>query len=86
VVPAPPDPSTCLEIADIPLEVRRLSAPANIMVVLDDSGSMDWEILIPKFYNGTYQDASYYAYGYVFDNPVAHPVPRTQGCCLRGLL
>jgi len=26
----------------------RLSAPANIMVVLDDSGSMDWEILIPN--------------------------------------
>ena len=70
-IPGPPGPSTCLEIADIPLEVRRLSAPANIMVVLDDSGSMDWEILIPKFYNGTYQDASYYAYGYVFDNPCA---------------
>ncbi|HSO60960.1 MAG TPA: PilC/PilY family type IV pilus protein [Desulfobacterales bacterium] len=68
-VPAPPDPTTCLDIADVPLEVRRLAAPANIMVVLDDSGSMDWEIMIPGFYNGTYQDASNYAYGYVFDNP-----------------
>ena len=29
---APPDLSTCLNISDIPLEVRRLSAPANIMV------------------------------------------------------
>jgi type IV pilus assembly protein PilY1 len=70
-VATPPDPSTCLDISDIPLETRRLSAPANIMVVLDDSGSMDWEMLIPGFYNGAYQDGSYYIYGYVFDNPCA---------------
>ena len=66
---APPDLSTCLNISDIPLEVRRLSAPPNIMVLFDDSGSMDWEILIPGSNDGGYNDKYY-----VFDNPCGNTV------------
>ena len=34
-----------LDISDTPLEVKILSAPPNIMFVLDNSGSMDWEFM-----------------------------------------
>ena len=71
---APPDLSTCLNISDIPLEVRRLSAPPNIMVLFDDSGSMDWEILIPGSDDGGYSDKYY-----VFDNPCGNTVG-PKGC------
>ncbi|MBT7082472.1 MAG: hypothetical protein HN929_13590, partial [Chloroflexi bacterium] len=36
---------TCMDLSDIPLDVRRHGAPANIMFCLDDSGSMDWEVM-----------------------------------------
>jgi type IV pilus assembly protein PilY1 len=75
---APPDLSTCLNISDIPLEVRRLSAPPNIMVLFDDSGSMDWEILMPGSDDGVYYDGSKNNY-YVFDNPCGSTVG-SKGC------
>jgi len=34
-----------IDISDEPLEVKILSAPPNIMFVLDNSGSMDWEFM-----------------------------------------
>jgi type IV pilus assembly protein PilY1 len=71
---AAPDLSTCLNISDIPLEVRRLSAPPNIMVVFDDSGSMDWELFIPGDGDGGYNDKYY-----VFDNPCGNTFG-TKGC------
>ena len=70
----PPDPSACLNISDIPLEVRRLSAPPNIMILFDDSGSMDAEALIPGFGG--------YGASYVFDNPCGENGP--QGCHEQG--
>jgi len=61
---APPDDS-CVEISDVPLEARFQSAPANILIALDDSGSMSYEILVPGARDGRYLDY----FDYVFDNP-----------------
>ena len=60
-------PTSCLDISDIPLNTLARSAPANIMFVLDDSGSMDWEFM-------TNEDSGLFnpggtAYRYVFNNP-----------------
>ena len=41
----PPPYAEGLDISDVPLEVKILSAPPNIMFVLDNSGSMDWEFI-----------------------------------------
>ena len=38
-------PGECRDISDIPLSNLVRAAPANIMFVLDDSGSMDWEFI-----------------------------------------
>jgi hypothetical protein len=38
-------PEACVDISDVPLDVKRHGAPANIMFVTDDSGSMDWEFM-----------------------------------------
>ena len=59
----PPAPADCVDISDIPLDVRFRSAPANIMFVLDDSGSMDWEFITPE------ADGLFEGFRYVFDNP-----------------
>jgi len=37
--------ATCLDIIDIPMDTQLQAAPANIMFVIDDSGSMDWEFM-----------------------------------------
>ena len=58
---------TCVDISDVPLDARFQSAPANVMFVLDDSGSMDWEVLTTDSNGCFYIDAS--SYTYVFDNP-----------------
>lgn len=52
-----------VEISDIPLDAQTKAAPANIMFVLDDSGSMDWEMMTPE------SDGVFQGRYYVFDNP-----------------
>ena len=37
--------AVCLDISDSPLDTKVLSAPPNIMFVLDNSGSMYWEFM-----------------------------------------
>jgi type IV pilus assembly protein PilY1 len=56
-------PGTCTDIADIPLATLVRGAPPNIMFVLDDSGSMDWEFLTDE------SDGVFLGERYVFDNP-----------------
>ena len=63
-VAAPPDDS-CTEISDIPLDAQFNSAPPNILIGLDDSGSMSYEILVPGAIDGRYENY----FDYVFDNP-----------------
>jgi type IV pilus assembly protein PilY1 len=59
-------PGACLDIADYPIDARVVAAPANIMFVLDDSGSMDWEVLTPE------ADGLFQSHSYVFDDPGDH--------------
>ncbi|MCG2716056.1 MAG: pre-peptidase C-terminal domain-containing protein [Candidatus Marinimicrobia bacterium] len=54
---------SCMDISDVPLNAMSHSAPANIMFVLDDSGSMDWEIMTDE------SDGLFGGKCYVFDNP-----------------
>ncbi|MGD9307728.1 MAG: PilC/PilY family type IV pilus protein [Desulfosarcina sp.] len=37
----------CIDLSDIPLDALEQEAPGMIMFVLDDSGSMDWEVMTP---------------------------------------
>jgi len=65
---AQPSASDCKEISDVPLAVGIRGAPANIMFLLDDSGSMEAEIMLPGS-----QDSNYLVdglwYRNVFDDP-----------------
>ena len=49
----------CLTISDIPLETLADPAPPLIVFVLDDSGSMDWDIMTQEI-NGTFKATAKY--------------------------
>ena len=57
----------CIDISDTPMDIKVQAAPPNIMFVLDNSGSMDWEFMTGesdgKFTGGGTE------YEYVFDDP-----------------
>ena len=53
----------CMDISDSPMDTRVQAAPPNIMFVLDNSGSMDWEFMTPES-EGKFDD-----HEYVFDDP-----------------
>ncbi len=88
------DPCACvtaagLTISDTPLDTQLQPAPANIMFVLDDSGSMDWEFMTEN------DDGKFYIagsppgddlYEYVFDDPGddVYPVWSSNGDILSG--
>ena len=55
----------CIDLADTPLEVNTASGTANIMLAIDDSGSMDWEIMTTDGDDGLFwigNDDYYYLY------------------------
>lgn len=54
---------TALDISDVPLVTQVPAATPNLMFVLDDSGSMDWEFMTSEA-NGIFTNKYY-----VFDNP-----------------
>jgi len=59
-----------MDLADEPMMAQIKAPPANIMIVLDDSGSMTFDVLIPGQYEGRYPNpdqSNTYWYGYVFD-------------------
>ncbi|MBW2079020.1 MAG: hypothetical protein JRI71_16015 [Deltaproteobacteria bacterium] len=56
-------PGECRDISDIPLTTLVRAAPANIMFVLDDSGSMDWEFITSE------NDGLFLGKRYVFNDP-----------------
>ncbi len=56
-----------IELSDIPMFTRVLPPPPNIMFVLDDSGSMNFDILVREGYDGS------------FPNPINPPDQR--GLC-----
>ena len=57
---------TCVTISDIPLNSEIQAPPPNVMFLLDDSGSMDFTILMMS--NGE-TDGVFRGYQYVFDDP-----------------
>jgi len=62
-----PSQELCQDISDVPLEVNLRTAPANILFVVDDSGSMDGDILMPEYSTGQYMDWYLYVFN-VGDN------------------
>lgn len=65
-------PVSGIEISDIPVFTRILPPPANIMFVLDDSGSMNFEILVRGGYDGSFPNplgsAGQRGFCYLFDD------------------
>jgi type IV pilus assembly protein PilY1 len=62
-----------IELSDIPMFTRILPPPANIMFVLDDSGSMNFDILVRGGYDGSFplpsSSTDQRGYCYLFDDP-----------------
>jgi hypothetical protein len=42
--------ASCLDISDVPMDTQLQAAPASVMFVVDDSGSMDWEFMTTEEY------------------------------------
>ena len=64
-----------MDLADEPLIVQSKPPPANIMIGMDDSGSMTFEFLVDGYYEGRFnkpnatESSSYaYIYDYLGDN------------------
>ena len=66
-----------VDISEIPLDAQTKAAPATIMFVLDDSGSMDWEVMTEES-NGLLNYSSI-SYEYVFDSPGDHVYNNSNG-------
>ena len=56
--------SSCVDISEMPLSSQLQAAPANVMFILDDSGSMDWEIMTDES-NGLF-NVGYDEFAYVY--------------------
>ncbi|MFO7839195.1 MAG: hypothetical protein R6X08_06830, partial [Desulfosalsimonadaceae bacterium] len=51
-------------LAEIPLDTQEQPAPGNLMFLLDDSGSMDWSMMMDDEHGDN--SGLYHGYGYVF--------------------
>ena len=61
------DTARAIEISDDPMETQVQTAAANIMFILDNSGSMDWEFLTDAA-DGKFEISNVY-FEYLFDDP-----------------
>jgi type IV pilus assembly protein PilY1 len=59
-----------IDLADTPMFTRVLPPPANIMFLLDDSGSMNFEVLVKGGFDGSFNpiDPTVRGYCYLFDD------------------
>jgi type IV pilus assembly protein PilY1 len=60
-----------IDLADAPMFTKINPPPPNIMILLDDSGSMTFEILVKGAYDGEFPNPDYsptLGFSYVFDN------------------
>lgn len=60
-----------IDLADTPMFTKINPPPPNLMIVLDESGSMTFEILVKGAYDGEFPNPDYSAtkgFSYVFDN------------------
>ena len=62
------DAECVMDISDTPMDTKVVTAPPNIMFVLDDSGSMDWEFMVQGATDGKFEGNI----EYVFDIRVNH--------------
>jgi hypothetical protein len=77
ILSASPRALAATDLSDTPMFTRVLPPPANIMFLLDDSGSMNFEILVTGQYDGSFPDPAKSAtdlandphgFCYLFDN------------------
>jgi len=64
-----------MDIADEPMMAVIKPAPASIMILLDDSGSMAFEVLTADYYEGRFpnpEEDEKDGYGYIFDDDGNH--------------
>jgi len=62
-------PAYAVDVADTPMFTRVQPPPPNIMILLDDSGSMNFSVLVKGVFDGAYPNPdSSDDYNYVFDN------------------
>ena len=64
-----------MDLADEPMMAVIAPAPANIMILLDDSGSMTFEVLTADYYEGRFpnpDEDEKNGYGYIFDDDDKH--------------
>jgi type IV pilus assembly protein PilY1 len=60
-----------IDLADAPMFTKINPPPPNLMILLDDSGSMTFEILVKGAYDGEFPNPDYsptQGFSYVFDN------------------
>ncbi len=60
-----------VDLADAPLFTKINPPPPNLMILLDDSGSMTFEVLVRGAYDGEFPNPAYSStqgFAYVFDN------------------
>lgn len=63
--------NAAMDLADEPMMAQIKAAPANIMIVLDDSGSMTFEVLAAGYYDGRFpnpDEGTEDGYCYIFDH------------------
>ena len=63
--------ASAVDLADTPMFTRILPPPANLMFVLDDSGSMNFEILVTGQYDGSFPDPDQSAADLASDPPAS---------------
>lgn len=70
ILSAPPGALAANDLSDTPMFTRVLPPPANIMFLLDDSGSMNFEILVQGGFDGSYPnpDSAVRGFCYLFDD------------------
>jgi len=76
----------CIDISDIPMDTKVQAAPPNIMFVLDDSGSMDWEVMTEESDGLFTPPSSTITYEYLFDDPgdMSYSIYDSYGTILSG--
>ena len=60
--------ATCMDLNDFPLDTLQQEAPGIVMIVIDDSGSMDWEYICQGSADGKFRGSIEYVFADPGDN------------------
>lgn len=58
----------CIDLDDMPLDIKIDNTPPNILFVIDDSGSMDWEFMT-DWDDGKFHDEDNHDIAYLYNSP-----------------